>query len=653
MTPHASRRTAEPRAALDSAAPGAADAPASPPAMPGLDPPGARPRSYSRWRAATLAGVYVLMAAHIVHWKLAGRTLAPLELNEVMYTLELGIVTAGFLFMALAMLATLVFGRFFCSWGCHILALEDLSAWVLRRLRIRPKPVRSRVLKRVPPIALFYMFVWPQIARLLDGRAAPVLHLRTDAQGWASFLTSNFWRNLPSPAVTAVTFFICGFAIVYLLGARAFCTYGCPYGAAFALADRIAPGRIIARGDCAQCGACTAACQSHIRVHKELEAFGRVVSPSCMKDLDCVAACPNGAVGFGFARPAIFEWRRRGAVKPIPFDFSPSEDVLMGGVFLAALFIFRGLYDAVPFLMTLAIGAALAYAAVLSLRLNTRPSVQFHHWQLKRAGRLTRAGRAFAGLSVLMALFVGHSAIIRYHEAAAGRALRRVAGQVAAPDADVAAALGHVEFCQRWGLLHPAHWIADSAFLHQRCGESLASRGLPMAAAAAFQRAAALQSDLCERGRLRAEAGSLLLDAGDLDRALSVLRTAAAEAPQSAHVQYNLAVAWSAAGHDEQALSAYERTLALDPADAEAHNNLGFLLARRGQLDAAAAHLVRAIDLKTDYADPYFNLARVRAAQGDPIESTRLFAAAAHRDPKYRGLSARVPPLAPAAAPPR
>ena len=48
----------------------------------------------------------------------------------------------------------------------------------------------------------------------------------TDAEGWASFATTDFWRNLPGPGITALTFFVCGFAIVYLLGARSFCFRG-------------------------------------------------------------------------------------------------------------------------------------------------------------------------------------------------------------------------------------------------------------------------------------------------------------------------------------------------------------------------------------------------------------------------------------------
>ena len=136
----------------------------------GLEPAAGVRRGYGRWRALSLSLVYVVIAAHIIHWKITGKTLAPLELNEVMYTLELGIVTAGFLFMCFLLLGTLVFGRFFCSWACHIMVLQDLCAWALRKLRIKAKPVRSRALLLVPPLTAAYMFVWPQIARGWEAR---------------------------------------------------------------------------------------------------------------------------------------------------------------------------------------------------------------------------------------------------------------------------------------------------------------------------------------------------------------------------------------------------------------------------------------------------------------------------------------------------
>src|SRR5262245_48138809 len=47
-------------------------------------------------RAAVLIGVHLLILAHVVHWKVTGRTLSPVEPSEAMYTLNQGYVNAGF-----------------------------------------------------------------------------------------------------------------------------------------------------------------------------------------------------------------------------------------------------------------------------------------------------------------------------------------------------------------------------------------------------------------------------------------------------------------------------------------------------------------------------------------------------------------------------
>jgi tetratricopeptide (TPR) repeat protein/ferredoxin len=599
-----------------------------------------RRRNYGRWRAATLAGVYVLMVAHIVHWKIAGRTLAPLELNEVMYTLELGIITAGFIFMALAVLATLIFGRFFCSWGCHILALEDLSFWILKKLRIRPRPVRSRMLRWVPLVAMFYMFVWPQVSRLLAGRPLPEVRVQTDAQGWASFLTTDFWRNLPGPGITILTFVLSGFFIVYLLGSRAFCTYACPYGAIFRLADRFAPGRIVARGDCAGCGHCTAACQSQVRVHEELVAYGRVVNPACMKDLDCVAACPDGRVAYGLGRPAILDLLSPAAVRRVPYDFSRGEDVLMAVVFVAALLIFRGLYGTVPFLLTLALGGMFAYIAVLAVRLVRRPHLRLNPFQFKTAGRLSPAGYAFAGVCVLLAVFTVHSGLIRYHEFAGQRQAGCLAALAGAPDEfkAVDAALGHHEFCERWGLFRSAVPPNHLAALYERRGGMHAAARHHTPAVADYEKALALQPEPAACGRLETSLGVLALDRGDPLRAVHHLSRAAHADPGAASIHYHLALAHSVMGRNDEAVAEYERTLVLDASDAEAHNNLGFLLAGRGDPARAEDHFERAIRLRPEFAHPYFNLGRIRLTQGRRPEAERLFRIAARLDPAYATL---------------
>ena len=63
-----------------------------------------------------------------------------------------------------AVAGTAIFGRFLCSWGCHILALQDFSAWLLDKLRIKPRAIRSRLLLWVPMGAALYMFMWPPVA---------------------------------------------------------------------------------------------------------------------------------------------------------------------------------------------------------------------------------------------------------------------------------------------------------------------------------------------------------------------------------------------------------------------------------------------------------------------------------------------------------
>lgn len=429
-----------------------------------------RPKHYGRWRAATLIGLYCLMVAHVVHWKMAGRTLAPLELNEVMYTIELGIITAGFLFMLVAFVSAAIVGRFFCSWGCHIMALEDGSAWLLKKLGIRPVAVRSRALLLVPSAAAFYMLVWPTLKRMAAGGPAPTLKIFSDSQGWASFVTENMWRNLPGPWVALLTLSICGFAVVYFLGSRGFCTYACPYGVVFGLADRVAPGKIAAVGECTECGSCTAACQSYVRVHEELKMYGRVVNTACMKDLDCVAACPNDNIAFKFTKPSFFaSWRKLGRFG-VPYDFTLAEDLIMAGVFLGTIFVFRGLYEAVPFLLTLGLGGVLAYITIVATRLLRAPDVRLNRYLLKRAGRLLPAGRAFASFVVVLALFTAHSAYIRYHEWQGQIAYEKAEPAIQrgeAPNGELfASALTHLQTCVQWGLIRPASLDRRLAMLY-------------------------------------------------------------------------------------------------------------------------------------------------------------------------------------------
>ena len=261
-------------------------------------PPKIRRSPAGRWRALVLIGVHLLMAVHIAHWLRGGSTLTPVEPSEAMEFSKHSIVNAGLIFFALAILSTLVLGRWFCGWGCHLVALQDLSRWLLLKLRIRPGPLRAGLLATVPLVAFLYMFVGPVVYRVLAGDSFALrgVHLTTD----------RFWATFPSWLPAALTFASCGLVIIYFLGAKGFCTYGCPYGAIFGAVDQLSPWRIRVTDACKGCGHCTAVCSSNVRVHQEVRDYGMVVDPGCMKCLDCVNVCPNDALYFGLGTPAMF-----------------------------------------------------------------------------------------------------------------------------------------------------------------------------------------------------------------------------------------------------------------------------------------------------------------------------------------------------------
>ena len=168
-------------------------------------------------RAAVLIGVHLLFLAHLAHWLTRGKTLGPVEPSEGMQLGQQAVVNAGLVFFALAILSTALFGRFFCGWGCHIVALQDLSRWALEKAGIRPKPLRSRWLALVPAVAFFYMFLWPATYRIATGLGFPKLTTQ--------LATTNLWATFPGAVVGGLTFAVCGFFCVYLLGAKGFCTY--------------------------------------------------------------------------------------------------------------------------------------------------------------------------------------------------------------------------------------------------------------------------------------------------------------------------------------------------------------------------------------------------------------------------------------------
>lgn len=630
-------------------------------------------RSFEKWRIATLVGVHLLFIAHFVHWKIKGRTLAPLEFNEVLYTIHQGIVTAGFVLMAVVMVATLIFGRFFCSWGCHILALQDSCGWLMDKLHIRRQPIRSRTLIWIPMAVMFYLFIWPQILGLFHGLEAPQLEMvQEGGSRWSSFSTDNFWRNLPPPGVAVLTFFICGFAIVYLLGSRGFCYQACPYGALFSIADQLAPGRIVLAKDCSQCGLCTAACSSDILVHKELALYGQVTNPRCLKDLDCIAACPEQAVQYGFRKPPIFRKGHPMGSYSGRFGFSLKEDFFMLTVFVVTIFIYRGLYDAVPFLLAVGLAVCTAYLSLLSWRFMQRKSMQLRGIMLKDMGHIRTGGKVFGVAMVALLFLVLHSAVVQWHTWRGKALFMDIAAQsgVNASSERVQESIAHYQKALRIGVIAPIDRRKELANLYLIAGDRTSSVELLEGIVA--------QDPAHVEARYRL--GELADDAGDRNAALAfweqalgagVVRPHSRDAELLGMAALAVADGYARKGehakagqlyeeasarlpHDPRPLLAWSGMLARTGGESKAiellmqslecgadevlvRNNLGGLMLRDGRWEEARGQYQRLAELRPADAQVRYTLGIAQARTGDPRSAQESLSYALRLDPAHAG----------------
>lgn len=370
------------------------------------------------WRAFALITLNVLMILHVLQWWIMGKTVSPIEPSEAMFTLQNGYVNAGFIFFTLAILATLIFGRFVCGWGCHVLALQDLCAWILKKIGLKPKAFRSRLLIYIPLVVAFYMFIYPSLVRFFTKPAnEPMISQWTN-----HIVTTEFWATFPTVAVAIPFLFVCGFMTVYFLGQKGFCTYACPYGGFFSLADKVAPGKIRVTDACEGCGHCTAVCTSNVIVHKEVAEYGMVVDPGCMKCMDCVSVCPNDALYFGFGKPAV------GVKQTIKKNYSLTwmEEIVGVLTFAASYFAVWNVYQLVPMLMALGIAIVTTYLVLRTLKLLTVKDLSFYKFNLKASGKFQKAGYIFIFLSLIWIGLNIHSGYVRYFERAAAKSYEAI-----------------------------------------------------------------------------------------------------------------------------------------------------------------------------------------------------------------------------------
>ena len=202
---------------------------------------------------------------------------------------RMGLVTAA------VILASLLFGRLYCSFLCPVGTVQDLA----RQL--------GKVLQRSSSQRASSTVTWTLLRFLILGFCLSSAFSRSSSYHYFDHL-SNLGRFYGLARALRAggpfgwnfflgTVFLAAIVFVPLVRPRWFCAALCPSGTLFMLAHKFAPGKVRAAGCPGDCGRCAEVCPALC-----IEG-GDIDHDLCVDCLECVGACSTGAMKWTWGRP--------------------------------------------------------------------------------------------------------------------------------------------------------------------------------------------------------------------------------------------------------------------------------------------------------------------------------------------------------------
>ena len=248
-------------------------------------------------RLGSLIGIHALILLHIYYF--GSKTIGSIDFQEFFHSfIKLGIINAGVLVVIFAFLFTIIFGRFFCGWACHFGAIQEFCWFILKKLKIKPKTIDSKLITILPIIVLLNFYIIPNIYYAYQNQ-------------WELSIKLNepeICKFLPGFIIGTLTFLIDGFIIVYFLGKKGLCRFICPWGAFLKIPTSLALFKVRKTGECTYCHVCTSECPVGIDVSYEINKFDKVVNSNCTSCMICTSGCPSNALSYKFSNPLKEEY---------------------------------------------------------------------------------------------------------------------------------------------------------------------------------------------------------------------------------------------------------------------------------------------------------------------------------------------------------
>lgn len=213
---------------------------------------------------------------------------------------------------------TLLFGRIYCSTVCPLGTIQDIVAFLRRKLLRRPI-----VHSYMPPRPIrFYILVICAVFVI----AAPTLAVLLEPWSWFTAMTDTFTGtrdtavftrlalSAGSGIATALIMLVILVAYAALTG-RSFCNHLCPVGTALGIiASRAALHIEIDPDRCTSCMKCEDECKASC-----ISVKSRIVDNSrCVRCFNCVSRCPDDAIHLQMNRNGVMSpmMRRTSSTSP-------------------------------------------------------------------------------------------------------------------------------------------------------------------------------------------------------------------------------------------------------------------------------------------------------------------------------------------------